>query len=133
ARVSLALAKDASVRANAGFLDPLLELEDEHWVHVALLERRERDAQTAHLRGERRRDRSLRWKRALGIRPKERIADVPPTVHEATVSYLGQAAEHDSSEDIHPSRLDPLQADLRDALARSTQAKDDQARDVLDA
>ena len=62
-----------------------------------------------------------------------RITKSPPTVHEATVSFLDQAGEHDRTEDIHPSRLDPVQADLHDALARTSLAKANAERDARDA
>jgi hypothetical protein len=57
----------------------------------------------------------------------------PPTVHEATVSFLDQPGDHDSTEDLHPSALDPVQADLHAALARASLERTNAERDARDA
>jgi hypothetical protein len=134
ARLGLAQAARDVVEANAPILSPLADAKEAQWVRVALLERRERDALTAHARGDRRRERRAQWRHILGIAPA-RPATIPqpsPTVHEATVSFLDQPGEHNSEEDIHPSALDPVQADLHAALARTSLAKKNAERDARD-
>lgn len=59
--------------------------------------------------------------------------DPKRSVHEATVDYLDERAEHDETEDMHPSRLDEKQASLEDALDAEGRAKLARKRDARDA
>src|ERR1051326_4924572 len=52
--LSVPLPEGDDPEANAPLLSPLADAREAQWVRVALLERRERDALTAHARGDRR-------------------------------------------------------------------------------
>ena len=56
-----------------------------------------------------------------------------PGVGDATVRFLNERLAHDSTEDLHPSRLDSAESDLDDALARSALAQKNAKRDARDA
>ena len=140
ARHALLHAQREVAEAGAPRTGPLADAAEARWVRVALLERRERDALAAQARGDRRRGRTGRWRRAFGLAPAAPPrAEAPPTareaptVHEATTSFLDQSGRHDTGEDLHPSALDPVQADLQEAIARSSLAKRNAEREARDA
>src|SRR5438552_8647283 len=87
ARVSLAAAKDASIRAHAGFLDPLIDFEDNQWIRVAIAERRERDAFIARDAGLRRRSRAAMWWMLFGVKTSSTtVATAPKKMTTGAVS-----------------------------------------------
>ena len=118
ARREFEIAHDAAAGSRAPILSALADKEDEQWVRVALAERREKAALAARAAGDARRGRSARWRRLFGRRTDGAAAPESPSVHAATVTFLDASGDHDSGEDVHPSRLDPVEADLDDALAR---------------
>ena len=135
ARRALAQAQRDVAEAGAPRSGPLADVAKAHGIRVSLLERRERDAVAAQARGDRRRGRGRRWRRLLGRLGPAQPAPVaaPPTVREATTRFLDQPGAHDTEEDLHPSALDPVQADLQDAIVRSSLAKKNAERDARDA
>lgn len=104
---------------------------------------REREAQDAHARGERRRARLRRLlPRLQPARPVPTPLPTPPAVaaprapldvDTATRAYVDALGPHDASEDIHPYRLDEAGEDLSDALGREELARRAAYRDARDA
>lgn len=127
------LAKAQRDLAGAPSAGPVADAAEARWVRVALLERRERDAVAAQARGNRWRAKMMRWRRMVGLGPGPPGVATPPSIHEATVRLLDQAEGHSTEEDLHPSALDPIQADLDAALARAELAKKNAERDARDA
>lgn len=75
------------------------------------------------------------WRSVFGVasRDSAQAPTEPASIREATLDYLADQGAHDASEDLHPSRLDHVEAKLEDALDVDARRKKNEAREARDA